>query len=403
MGMAMFPLAFAMIGEEFPPAKVAAAQGIISAMFAGGAALGLFGGAYLTERFGWQFTYHTVGPFSFAILILTAVVLVESRNRLQAPLDIPGAALLGGALATGLVAISQGPVWGWGNLYGAGYTGVPLGVPELFGLALALTIGFLLWEPRTPTPIVDFARLKERNIWIANVIAVTAGMAMFLVFVTNSIFAQLRYVGLNQTVLEFGYLSLPTAITMMLLGPFIGLGVGKYGPRPIMILGSLVVAGGGLLLAAFHATPLELALATIPAIVGVIALFIAMTNVIVLSSERRETGIQTGMNATFRTLGQSLGPVVATTVILSFRSPVTVLVAWAPRRPPVPMTFLLPSAAGFEYVYLIAAALGLASAALSAFLINYKIRADGSRTNEPARAPAAPVATPTAAPVVSPP
>ncbi|MGI0133301.1 MAG: MFS transporter, partial [Thermoplasmata archaeon] len=41
VGMSMFPLAFAMIGEEFPPKHVAGAQGAVSAMFAVGAALGL--------------------------------------------------------------------------------------------------------------------------------------------------------------------------------------------------------------------------------------------------------------------------------------------------------------------------------------------------------------------------
>ena len=36
IGMAMFPLAFALIGEEFPQQRVADAQGIVSAMFAPG-------------------------------------------------------------------------------------------------------------------------------------------------------------------------------------------------------------------------------------------------------------------------------------------------------------------------------------------------------------------------------
>ncbi|HEV2231196.1 MAG TPA: MFS transporter, partial [Thermoplasmata archaeon] len=56
VGMAMFPLAFAMIGEEFPPNRVATAQGIVSAMFAAGATLGLLGGAAITQDFGWQTT-----------------------------------------------------------------------------------------------------------------------------------------------------------------------------------------------------------------------------------------------------------------------------------------------------------------------------------------------------------
>jgi len=41
MGLAMFPLAFAIIRDEFPPERVPTATGIVSAMFGAGAAIGL--------------------------------------------------------------------------------------------------------------------------------------------------------------------------------------------------------------------------------------------------------------------------------------------------------------------------------------------------------------------------
>jgi MFS family permease len=400
IGMAMFPLAFAMIGEEFPPAKVAFAQGIVSAMFAAGAAVGLFGGAYLTDRFGWQLTYHTVVPFSFLLLILTVQVLNESRHRLDVPIDVPGSALLGSSLALALVAISEGPYWGWGTIDHAVAPGLSLGVPELLLFSLALAVGFLFWEPRAPSPIVDFARLKERNIWVANVIAVISGTAMFLVFVADSIYAQLPYVGLGVSVLQFGYLALPSALSMMVFGPIIGKNIGRMGPKPVMIVGSIVVALGGILLAAFHTTELELAIFTIPPLVGVIALFIAMTNIIVLSSRRQETGIQTGMNATFRTLGQSLGPVLAATITASFTTSVLIPIGVSPGGQVVSIARTLPADVGFEYVYLVVALLGVIGVALSILLQNFRIAADGTRVDDatklpspaPAPAPARPAA-----------
>lgn len=399
IGMAMFPLAFAMIGEEFPPARVAFAQGIVSAMFAAGAAIGLFGGAYLTDRFGWQLTYHTVVPFSILIFLLTIAVLKESRQRLDVPLDIPGAALLGSSLAVALVGISEGPYWGWGRFDHSVAPGVAFGVPELLLLAVLLAAGFLFWEPRAKSPIVDFQRLKERNIWVSNVIGVIAGTAMFLVFVANSIYAQIPYVGLDLSVLQFGYLALPSAIFMMIFGPIIGRNMATLGPKPVMIAGSVVITIGGLLLATFHATALEMAAFTIPPLVGVIALFIAMTNVIVLSSRRQETGIQTGMNATFRTLGQSLGPVVAATITASF----TTVVAIQVTTPfgPVVVHESFPAAVGFQYVYLVVALLGIIAVALSLLLQNFRIAADGTRVDDARRTPAPATAAPTAAPTVT--
>ena len=383
VGMAMFPLAFAMIGEAFPPNRVATAQGVVSAMFAAGATLGLVGGAWVTQVAGWQTTYHTVIPFAVLLVILTAVVLKESRHRLDRPLDVPGSAFLGIALGSALTALSEGPYWGWNDWTGAG-AGVWFGVPQLWMITVAFTVGFLYWEPRSKSPIVDFARLAERNIWISNVVAVLAGTAMFLIFVANSVLIQLPIVGLGRDVLDAGLLSVPTSLMMMLFAPVVGRMIPRVGPKPVMVLGGLLLAAGGALLAVFTTSSVVLGpwnvptilFTTIPGMVGIIFCFIAMTNIIVLASGRHEMGIQNGMNATFRTLGQSLGPVVATTFLSSLTTTV-----FLPRPTSVPA---LPA---FEYIYLAAAGLGGLSAALSLFLVNYRFHADGTRLDsaEPGR------------------
>lgn len=379
VGLAMFPLAFAMIGDEFPPNRVASAQGVISAMFAGGAALGLFGGAYLTQTHGWQFTYHTIVPVSVVVVVLAWLRLPESRTRLAQRLDLPGSVFLAGGLGTFLTALSQGPSWGWGNFSAVSWAGVPFGVPELFLLALLFTVGFLLWEPRSPSPIVDFARLKERNIWVSNVNGVLAGTGMFLVFVGTAILSQIPGAGLGLSVLQYGFLSLPTALSMLVFGPLIGRAISRNGPKPMMLAGGATMAVGGVLLAVFNRTPLELVLATIPAMIGVIALFIAMTNVIVLSSRRTETGIQTGMNATFRTLGQSLGPVVATTILSSVTGTFLLSVT-GPGGVTIQVPRTLPTLLAFQYVFLLGAILGVVSFVLSLGLTNFRYLADGTRT-----------------------
>jgi MFS family permease len=50
----MFPLAFALIRDEFPRDKVPTATGIIGAMFAVGATIGFIGGGYITQTYSWQ-------------------------------------------------------------------------------------------------------------------------------------------------------------------------------------------------------------------------------------------------------------------------------------------------------------------------------------------------------------
>ncbi|MCI4334076.1 MAG: MFS transporter [Thermoplasmata archaeon] len=410
VGMAMFPLAFAMIGEAFPPQRVGQAQGLISAMFAAGAATGLFGGSYLTFTYGWQFTYHTVIPLSAALLLLAVLRVPIFAVRPGRKLDLPGAALLGTALTTFLVALSEGGSWGWGTTRAVMIGPVPFGVPELFAIALLATIGFLLWEPRSPYPVVDFHRLAERNIWISNVVAVLTGTSMFLYFVAITYQMQEPSVGLGLSVLQFGEAAVPSAIAALLLAPLAGRWVSNNGPKPVMLAGSAMSCLAGLGLVVFHQFELEFILLAIPMQVGLTWAFISMSNVIILASRPEEVGIQTGMNATFRTLGQSLGPVLGSTIFASFLV-VRVIPVLIPNGPTVALAVPIPAITGFIWVYLLVASLGAASFCLSLALRNYRFLADGSRVDQ-ARAPAAaprassltaPVPTPTAARAEPPP
>jgi len=375
-GMGMFPLAFAMIGEVFPPSEVAMAQGIVSATFGAGAAIGLLGGAYLTQTFGWQFTYHTVLPIAIVVFILTIFVLKESKTRLDRPLDLPGGILLGAALGTLLLGLTEGPVWGWGNVRGAVLGGVPLGTPEFFLFAAGLTVAFVVWEAHSASPIVDFRRLAERNILLSNVNGVLVATGMFVMFVAGTYLIESPGDGLNQSVLTVGLVSLPASILMLGLAPQIGKLVSRRGPRPVMILGFGLIAFGGALLTVLNRNIWELTIVPIPFFVGMVSVMIAMTNIIVLSSDPRETGIQTGMNATFRNLGASLGPVVSTVILTSF---VKVYQPYGPYGP----SFDLPSLTGFRVAYVVVALIGVAGALLSLGLKNYRYLADGSLAQGP--------------------
>ncbi len=70
VGLAMFPLAFALIRDEFPREKVPTATGIISAMFAVGATIGFIGGGYITQTYSWQTNYHLLAPVAAIVTLL---------------------------------------------------------------------------------------------------------------------------------------------------------------------------------------------------------------------------------------------------------------------------------------------------------------------------------------------
>jgi MFS family permease len=261
------------------------------------------------------------------------------------------------------------------------------GVPEFFLLTVVGLTFFFVWELRTDHPLVSFAALRKRNIWISNVNGLFVGAGMFLVFVSVTVLTEYPVSpGFNLSEFQYGLVSLPSALSMLAVGPFLGRWVSKVGPKPVMVLGFGLMAGGALGLAFFHGTVLEVILLMMPTMMGNVAVLIAMSNVIVLSVAPRELGIQTGMNQTFRNLGSAVGPVVATTIISSYLTP---LLVPTPHGPVAVSAF---SNTGFVLVFAFTAALAVVGFVLSLGLRNFRYTSEGVRTEEqaPIRAGAAP-------------
>jgi MFS family permease len=368
VGMAMFPLGFAMIPEVFPPRRVGQAQGIVAGMFAVGAALGLVGGGYIAQTYGWQLTYHTVIPAAILLLILGALLLTESPFRSDRKLDLPGVTSLGIGLATFMLAITEGAIWGWGALGAVSFLGIPWGVPQFFIVSVLAFAFFVWWEPRAKSPVIEFKALKQRNILIANINGLLVGMVMFFVFTAFTILVELPYgPGFNESELTMGLLLLPAALGMLICGPILGRAISRVGPKPIMTLGFGLIVLGSAFLILFNRTLLDIAILPIPLLVGSVAVLISMTNVIVLSVDRRELGVQTGMNLTFRNLGSAIAPVATSTILASFTASY------------LGGHFTGYSLEGFQIIFGLMAVMSVAGLLLSLASKNFRFGADGVR------------------------
>jgi MFS family permease len=380
VGMAMFPLGFAMLPEVFPPAKVGQAQGLLSGMFATGAAAGLVGGGWIAQTYGWQLTYHTVIPIAITVLVLAAVFIRESLIRHEVKIDFPGVVSLGAGLTFLMLGITEGAYWGWGKLSAVTLGGVPWGVPEFFLLAVLAFAVFFYWEPRAPSPVVSFRALQERNIWVSNLNGVFVGMTMFLLFTVLIILGEYPSPGFGLHELDAALVFIPAVLGMMVTGPFLGRAISRYGPKPVMILGFALIVAGSLGLVGLHGTVYDVAVLSIPIMVGNVAVLVAMTNVIVLSVDPRTMGVQTGMNQTFRNLGSAIGPVLVTSILASYAF--TQLTPFGPFQNYHPI--------GYEVVFVVVAALGILGGVLSLTLRNFRFHADGTRHDQPVGAPAVP-------------
>lgn len=390
IGMGMFPLAFAMIPEFFPASRVGQAQGIVSAMFAGGAVIGLVLGGWVAQTYGWQLTYHSVIPIAIGLVILAAYILRESPTVTGESFDLPGISSLGIALASLMLGITESTYWGWTSFTAGSIGPIPWGVPEFLLIAAVLFAFFGLWETRVKNPILRLKALKDRNIFVSNFTGILVGLTMFITFVTLVLLVEYPVSpGYNQQPFYMGLIAAPAAVSMLATGWFLGQLTSKYGPKPVMLLGFGLSIFGGLLLTQFNnpafqlgtlitgspgnlpgtsSLPVPILLLIAPALVlvGAVAVLIAMTNVIVLEVKPNELGVQTGMNQTFRNLGSAIGPVLVSSITAGF------------------VAFGVFEAVGFQYCFVAIAGISIAGLAASLFLKNYGYNVDGSRSERTA-------------------
>jgi MFS family permease len=292
-----------------------------------------------------------------------------------------------------MLGITEGAYWGWTNVSAVHSGGLPWGVPEFFLLSAAAFAFFLYWEPRAPSPVVSFESLKQRNIWVSNVNGVFVGMAMFLLFTVLIILGEYPAPGFGLSELNAGLILVPAVIGMMATGPFLGRAISRFGPKPIMILGFVLIFVGATTLALFNRTTVEIAVFAIPIMIGNVAVLISMSNVIVLSVDPKTMGIQTGMNQTFRNLGSAIGPVLVTSILASY--------AFTEGFPG--FTFQNYHVLGYQFVFGLTAAIGVMGALLSLALRNFLFLADGSRSGQASAGSGAPKEEPTPTVVAGPP
>ena len=336
IGLGIFPLAFSMVREQFPRDLIPRAQGMVSAMFGAGLALGLPVGAFVANTYGWQANYHIATPFVIALTIIIIYTVKESvyRNP-NAKMDYVGAGLLGIALALIVLGLSQGSVWGWNSL-------------PVIGMMVA---GFLVFVPlvvferRQSDPLLNFKQLAVRNVLVSNIIGVVVGIGMLLAF--QSIVYQLEYpkpVGYSFDIFTAGLYLLPMALTMLVVMFPVGVMISKIGTKPFIFAGGIIGAIGFLLMSTVTSA-VQIPEYLIVASVGMAMLMASMQNLLVLSVKPQEMGLQTAMNTVFRNIGSSLGAPIAGSILSTF----TILVTLGPN------TLALPTETAFKYTYYVAA------------------------------------------------
>ena len=284
------------------------ALGIWGAMGGSGAAAGVLFGGILTKYLGWEWIFFVNVPVAAAVLLLTPRLVAESRAPGEdREFDLGGAITVTGGNALLVFGISKAPTDGWGSAQ----TIVSLVV------AAALLVAFVLIEMRAKDPLMPLGIFRVATVAGANAVALLLGAVVFSNFLLLTLYVQdvLRY-----SALETGITFLATAGTVVIVAGIAQAMTTRFGPRPVLVTGMLLLTAGMLWYAQI---PVNGRYATnlLPGYLlvgfGLAAAFIPVSIAALAGIGAREAGLASGMINTSQQIGGAIGVAIAVTVATS--------------------------------------------------------------------------------------
>ena len=307
-GGAIFPLAFGIIRDEFPPGRRPGGIALISAILGVGGGAGIVLAGPITQHL----SYHWLFWLPLATVVVTTVAawffIPESRVLAGGTVNWTASTLLSAWLVALLVGVSEGPSWGWAS---ARLIGVLV-------LAAVLLVAWIWVELRAREPLVDMKMMRIRGVWTTNLAAALIGFGMYSTFILVPQFAETpssNGYGFGASVTQGGLFLIPLTIAMLFVSPLAGRLAGRVGSRVPLIAGAIGSAGSLALLAFAHGQKWEIYVATFLLGAGIGLSFAAMANLIVDAVPAEQTGVATGVNTIMRTIGGALGSVIAISIL----------------------------------------------------------------------------------------
>lgn len=223
-------LSLAIICNVFPDkTEQARALGIWAAVSALALAIGPLAGGALVEV-DWRAIFWINVPIALGGAGLMAWAAPESRDPGSgARIDWVGLALLSTGLFAVVLALVQADAWGAGPALATGVAGV------------ALLVGFTLVERRIADPLVELSLFRN-----GPYLGATAAAFALVGAYWSVMFFQPQYLqdARGHSAVESGLLILPITVPMILISPFSGPLIGRFGARRLMTAGMLAGTAG---------------------------------------------------------------------------------------------------------------------------------------------------------------
>ena len=357
IGMSVFPIAFTIIRDKFPENKLSIAQGILTSIFAAGGVIGLSLGATTIEYFGWRSTFISISPLA---LILTLIIMrfihvkeqEEDNNNiipLSKNIDIKGAIALTVTISSFLISITL-----LGNSDSTDFNNtnnntINSSLIMLFSVLSIISLFiFVLFQQRTHIPLIDLNLLKDRILLPTNIMLMTIGISMFMIYQTISILIRNPPPsGFGGSAIDAANVQLPFMIISLIISVLSGFLISRFGNIKPTIIGSVISVIGFSSLFIYHSTELEIII-NLSIIAGGLSLAeVGGFNITLVSVSPKVSGISMGITVLLFLIGMSIGPAISGIYLETFQSPIMLN----------NISYSFPSAFSYDMIFLTSALL----------------------------------------------
>jgi EmrB/QacA subfamily drug resistance transporter len=332
-----------------------------------GAAAGVLAGGILTDLLSWEWIFFVNVPVGIVSLVLSPILLRESRDAHGQSHDIPGAILVTSGLVLLVLGITQGYGWGWGSARTIG----------VFAASAVLLAAFALWEQRQRDPLVPFSIFRLQTLTAANIAGFIMGTALFSMFLMLTLYMQ-QVLGFSAMKTGIGYLAV--AGTAVIWANVAAAVVNRVGVKPALVFGMSMLTLGLLYFTQVSVNgsywsdlfPGFLLLG-----VAIPFAFVPITIAALAGTKPQEAGLASGLINTSQQVGGAVGIALLSTIAVS----TTDNALSSGTVAPVALTD------GFVNAFWAGAAIAFAGVLVSIFLVRGRdLRPQEAVVPEPARA-----------------
>ena len=363
IGISMFPIAFGIVRDQFPPEKLAIGVGTFSAMFAAGSVVGLAIGGSIIQYFGWRNTFFSIIPIAILLWLIIKRFIYDhntnqhyliqfspsekssssaapseqkqgtnvnsnnknNNNDLKVVTTSTKSIDIKGAITLAIIIISFLIVFSYlGTGSSSSSSDGRVGEDRINTPPIQIIIGFLITgiislilfitiEKRTKSPLIDFKLLSNKIILPANILLLISFLAMFTVYQTIPILVTSPALvgGLEGDALTTANIQLPFMIVFLLFAPSSGFIISRLGNIKPTLIGSIISTIGFFSILIFHSTE-----SMVAGTLAIIATGLSLTqvggfNTILESTPRQFSGISLGMTVLLNLIGGAVGPAIA--------------------------------------------------------------------------------------------